>query len=308
MTEHRTTPAVFEDLAGGILSGTRLPGSRLPTARELAKKWGISVTTANKALGKLVEVGLAVDSGRMRHVGVVSAGTRELRPPIRSLIDDASRTSTDLETLLLLVRGLWEQRELRAGETVEDDRYADLIPAELVWGGAPEPEHPDEVTPDGTMGVAVPADCESEVRSEAGLEPNDHDPSERQAGVEASDGDRDENVAESHSHRALTGKGPDWAGKDEGDWGEVQQRPPWDDGYFDDGDNPGSSTDPVPHDEDVQRHDSAGLGPRGVPTLCRHDFVPEVVAVRVDARPDGKGLANVSQATTVEDYDPDMPF
>ncbi|GAA4156015.1 GntR family transcriptional regulator [Leifsonia shinshuensis] len=148
MSEYGAATAAFEDLAGAILSGTRAPNSRLPTSRELARKSGIAIGTANKALGMAVEMGLAIDSGRERHVAPVTAGTRELRPAVRSLIDDALRNATDLETLVLLIRGLWEQKNLRANESFEDDRYAELVPAEFVLGGAPEPEHTDEVTSD----------------------------------------------------------------------------------------------------------------------------------------------------------------
>lgn len=219
MSERTTATSVFEDLAGGILSGTRAPGTPLPACRELAKARGIAPGTANDALARLVEVGLAVRTGRAREVAPVPSGTRALRSAVRGLVDDAIRTSTDLETLLLLVRGLWGQREIRAHETIDDDRYAERVPAELVLGGAPEPEC-DEVAPDNRIRAALAAQIQSEDMAESepetSGEPEGHDVADLE--VDEDEGDRDD----------VAVNGSDQGDEDEDSWGDVQRQSAWD--------------------------------------------------------------------------------
>lgn len=61
---------VRDEIRGGIVSGLYAPGALLPSVREIQAQWGVSTTTARRALHELVRDGYARAQGRRGHLSL----------------------------------------------------------------------------------------------------------------------------------------------------------------------------------------------------------------------------------------------
>jgi len=66
---------ISNDLEGAIRAGLLVPGDTLPTVKDLADRYGVSPTTAHRALALLAERGFAELGGRGRRSTVTTAAT-----------------------------------------------------------------------------------------------------------------------------------------------------------------------------------------------------------------------------------------
>ena len=82
---------IVADLRARIASGELAPGDRVPSTREITRRWGVAMATATKALGVLRQEGLV---HAVRGSGTVVADRRPARPaaPRRSAPADVSLT------------------------------------------------------------------------------------------------------------------------------------------------------------------------------------------------------------------------
>lgn len=61
---------IRDELRTAITDGVYVPGALLPSVREIMTRWGVSTTTARRALSELVQGGYARAEGRRGHVCV----------------------------------------------------------------------------------------------------------------------------------------------------------------------------------------------------------------------------------------------
>jgi GntR family transcriptional regulator len=92
--------AIADALRATIESGELAPGQALPSQRELAESWGVTVMTVRQAVNHLTEAGLAVtEHGR----GTFVAPRRFPLPlgPLTSLDEEAMAAGRRLDTIVL---------------------------------------------------------------------------------------------------------------------------------------------------------------------------------------------------------------
>jgi DNA-binding LacI/PurR family transcriptional regulator len=110
---------IREEIAERIRSGTLKPGDQIPSLRQICKDYGVSMMTARRVTGELLQEGLAA---RRDGVGVFVSGNRRRARLVLALIgfsEDGWRTNSDM--FGQLVGGV-------AGASWENDAILSVIP------------------------------------------------------------------------------------------------------------------------------------------------------------------------------------
>jgi len=82
---------IAAEIRGQIQSGERAAGERVPSTREITRRWGVAMATASKVLATLKEEGLV---HTRPGVGTVVAGSSSSRPRASARARDAEATLT----------------------------------------------------------------------------------------------------------------------------------------------------------------------------------------------------------------------
>jgi DNA-binding transcriptional regulator YhcF (GntR family) len=82
---------IAAEIRGQIQSGELAAGERVPSTREITRRWGVAMATASKVLATLKEEGLV---RTRRGVGTVVAGSSSSRPRASARARDAEATLT----------------------------------------------------------------------------------------------------------------------------------------------------------------------------------------------------------------------
>lgn len=98
-------------VAAHVAEGTLVPGSRLPTVRQLAKDLGLAVNTVARAYRELEHTGVVVSRGRHGTFVNDTASTADdrARTAARTFIDAARTLGLHRTDAIHLVERLWPQ-------------------------------------------------------------------------------------------------------------------------------------------------------------------------------------------------------
>lgn len=95
--------AIADQLIGEIQAGVREPGAQLPSVRDLAKTFGVTVATAQRAVSRLAADGYVTSTPGLgsfvRELPVAEAGEQALADQLRALREEVAALRERLDSV-----------------------------------------------------------------------------------------------------------------------------------------------------------------------------------------------------------------